>query len=107
MEFLLNAIFWIMGLFEVRSSDPVLAAFKHARRAMIVCTIAQFVFLSLAFAFAPGGANGAAQGSQLADQMRYLVSNGFALVAVGCMSGMVWFSVRCLHIYFKPERYSE
>lgn len=107
MDFLISAVFWIIGLFDVRSSDPVLAAFKHARRSMIVCTVAQFTFLALAFAFAPDGATGVGQAAQLAEQIRYYVGNGFALVAVACMVGMAWFSVRCLHIYIKPERYVE
>lgn len=105
MERLLDLIFWIVGLFNVRSSDPVLAAFKHARRATILCTVAQFIFLALAFTFDVESAVPASQVSHLVDQGRNMVANGFALIAVAFMLGMVWFSCKCLHIYFKPERY--
>lgn len=101
MSSLLNVVLWIIGLFDVRSSDPVLAAFKHSRRSIIVCTVAQFAFLALAFAFAPGGAIGVSHPAQLAELVRYYVGNGFALTAIVCMAGMVWFVIRCLHIYFK------
>ena len=74
---------------------------------MIVCTLAQFAFLALAFGFDPDGATGVSQPAQLAEQFRYYIGNAFALAALACMAAMIWFSVRCVHIYFKPECYVE
>lgn len=105
MEFLLNIFLSIVGIFDVRSSDPILAALKHSRRALIVCMVADIAFIVLAFFFAPEGLTESRQPEQLAEQFRHYIGTGFAFAAIVCMAGMVWFAVKCLHIYFKPEVY--
>lgn len=107
MEILLSVIFSIAGVFDVQSTDPILAAFKRARRALIVCLVAQLACVVLAFAFAPEGANSPGGTAQLSEHVSHLVGRGFAIVALACSLGIVWFSVRCLHIHFRPEHYVE
>lgn len=105
MERLINLIFFISGLFDVRSSDPIIAAFKHARRAAIICSVAQFSFIMLAFAFDVDSTVQAGQLSQLTEQVRSMIANGFAIIAVAFLLGMFWFSFKCLHIHIKPDSY--
>lgn len=105
MERLIDLVFGIGGLFDVRSCDPVLAAFKHARRSAIICTVAQCSFFSLAISFDMDGTAQAGQLSQLTAQVSSMVANGFAMIAVAFLLGMVWFAFKCLHICFKPESY--
>ena len=105
MESILSAVFWIVNLFDTKSNDPVFAAFKRARRAMILCMAGLFFFLAVANEFVPNGPIDVNQTALLFEQMQYLYRNVFALVALGFMAGVVWFTVRTLHIYFKPEQY--
>jgi hypothetical protein len=104
---MLDAVFWINGLLDVQSSDPLLAAYKYARRGIILCLIAQCALLVLAFSFAPDGVASFENAVGLVERVRSLVGTGFALIAVAFMLGMVWFTFRCAHIYFKPENYFE
>lgn len=105
MSRFVELLFWIIELFEVRSGDPVLQAFRRARRALILCMIGQALFLLLAYTFSPDGAVNLGTVSGLADYIKYLVANAFAFVALAFIVGMVWSAGRCLHIYFKPEQY--
>lgn len=106
MDYLVTLFFALIDVFDVRSGDPALAAFKHARRAIIICGLTLVVLIALAFACAPAHPPGVShQASYGADVVRDFVSNAFALGAVAFMIATVYYALRCLHTYLWPERY--
>lgn len=107
METLLVAFFRIIEFFEVRSRNPVIAAFHHARRAFVIFLICQIAFLAMAFAIAPENEPAAAATMELVRPLRDMIADGFVIAGLTCMAGAAYFGLRCLHIYFRPERYTD
>lgn len=106
MERILNAIFWIIGLHDIRSSDPVLAAFKRARLSAVYCIIGEIICLMLAFAIEPvAGDVDAKTVAYISNSVSHYVANGFALLSLPFTFGLVWFAWKCWRIYTKPELY--
>lgn len=86
MDLLINALFSIILVTDVRSPDPAIAAMKQARLWMIVCAIGKVVFLGLAFAMWP---NEAATVSPV-HVVHNLVSRFYVGGAVCCFVGFAW-----------------
>lgn len=105
---ILNYVFWITELFDIHADDPVWIAFKRSRRAGIICIIALFIGLALAFAFESTDDHPNVDAyTQFADQIWHYFGIGFALVALMFMVGAVYYFIRALHIYLRPEQYIE
>lgn len=85
MNWLINTVFSLILVTDVRSPDPAIAAMKRARLAMIVCAIGEVIFLMLAFAIQPDGAT-----VSLAHAVQDVVSQLYVGGAVCCMAGFAW-----------------
>jgi hypothetical protein len=86
MDWLINTLFSIILVTDVRSPDPAVAAMKRARLGMIVCAIGEAVFLVLAFAVQPDAAAAVSPAQTSQD----LVSRLYAGAAVCSMAGLLW-----------------
>lgn len=53
VEKLINLLFSLIDVFDIRSSDPVLAALKHAQRGIVVSSLAMVLALCWMIAMAP------------------------------------------------------
>lgn len=86
MDWLINALFSIILVTDVRSPDPAIAAMKRARLWMIVCAIGEVVFLGLAFAMGPDEAATVSPMYVVHD----MVSWSYIAGSVCCFVGFVW-----------------
>jgi hypothetical protein len=106
MDRFIYLLVWIANLFEVESSDPLLAAFKRARRSAIVLGVGEMLCLLLALTLDPGDlAVGPKNVVSVALSLQGWLATGFALMALVLMLGMVYFAWVCWRIYTKPERF--
>lgn len=98
MDSLINALFSIILVTDVRSPNPAIAAMKRARLWMIVCAIGEVVFLGLAFAMWPDEAATVSPVHVVQDLVSWLYFGGAVccFVAFACNT-WVWWRVR--HIY--------
>jgi hypothetical protein len=86
MDWLINTLFSIILVTDVRSPDPAIAAMKRARLWMIVCAIGEVVFLGLAFAMGTDEAVTVALVHVVHDMVSWLYIGG----SVCCFVGLVW-----------------
>lgn len=98
MDSLINALFSIILVTDVRSPNPAIAAMKRARLWMIVCVIGEVVFLGLAFAMRSDEAATVSPVHVVQDLVSWLYFGGAVCCFVAfAWNTWVWWRVR--HIY--------
>jgi len=106
MERVLSIALWIADLFDLRSSDPAVAAIKRARLLTVLFMAATVTCIAVAFCLQPNlSSSEKPEVLSLVSEVQQIVATGFMIAAVVCNLGMIWNTWVWYRAHTKPETY--
>lgn len=106
MEILLTPIFWLIDLFDTRSSDPLIRAFKKAQLGLYVYLVMSGIFLLIAWLIDSNSAEHVATNlSSMTDTVQRFVVGTFLFIAVTCLVLSVGHCWTLYRVHSKPEHF--